>query len=186
MDSTNLTHHFLIAMPGLMDPNFNQAVIYVCFHSEEGALGVIINKPSDVMLGEMLQQMDIPLQEGIVKDIPVYNGGPVQSGQSFILHKNNHHNDALLNINDKINISTSIDILNIAMHSKVPEDIFIALGYASWSSGQLEEEMQCNTWLSSPAALKIIFDTPVNQRWNSAVDLLGVDINQLSYHVGRA
>lgn len=190
MDSINLTHHFLIAMPGLVEPPFCRAVIYICCHDDDGAMGVIVNKPSGIVLGEVLQQMDIPLQEGMVKDMPIYNGGPVQSEQGFILHKNNLRNyrlsDIKDDIKDDINISTSVDMLNVAGHNKGSKDFFIALGYAGWSPGQLEKEMQYNMWLSSPATLSIIFDIPARQRWHSAVDLLGVDSSQLSYHVGHA
>ena len=186
MDSMNLTHHFLIAMPGLNDPNFHHTVTYICSHNEEGAMGIVINKPLDLMLGEILEQMDITLEDEIARDTPIYDGGPVQSDRGFILHQYDHDWDSSLKVNEQIGIATSMDILDAIAIGKGPENTFIALGYAGWSAGQLEKEMQDNIWLSGPAESHIIFNTPVNQRWNSAANLLGIDIDQLSSDVGHA
>ena len=186
MVSMNLTHHFLIAMPGLNDPNFYHTVTYICSHNEEGAMGIVINKPLDLMLGEVLDQMDITLENEIARDTPIYDGGPVQSDRGFILHQYSQDWDSSLKVNEQIVITTSMDILDAIAVGKGPENTFIALGYAGWSAGQLEKEMQDNIWLSGPAESHIIFDTPVNQRWNSAANLLGIDIDQLSSDVGHA
>jgi len=182
----NLTHHFLIAMPGLNDPNFYHTVTYICSHNEEGAMGIVINKPLDLMLGEVLDQMDITLENEIARDTPIYDGGPVQSDRGFILHQYSQDWDSSLKVNEQIGITTSMDILDAIAVGKGPENTFIALGYAGWSAGQLEKEMQDNIWLSGPAESHIIFDTPVKQRWNSAANLLGIDIDQLSSDVGHA
>lgn len=182
----DLTHHFLIAMPGLNDPNFHHTVTYICSHTEEGAMGIVINKPLDLMLGEILEQMDITLKDEIARDTPIYDGGPVQSDRGFILHQYDHDWDSSLKVNEQIGIATSMDILDAIAIGKGPENTFIALGYAGWSAGQLEKEMKDNIWLSGPAESHIIFNTPVNQRWNSAANLLGIDIDKLSSDVGHA
>ncbi len=186
MDSMNLTNHFLIAMPGLYDPNFYHTVTYICSHNEEGAMGIVINKPLDLVLREVLEQMDISFKDGIANDTPIYDGGPVQSDRGFILHKYDKDWDSSLKVNDQIGLATSIDILNAIANGEGPENSFIALGYAGWSAGQLEKEIQDNIWLSGPAESKIIFDTPIEQRWNSAACLLGINIDQLSPDVGHA
>lgn len=182
----DLTHHFLIAMPGLNDPNFHHTVTYICSHTEEGAMGIVINKPLDLMLGEILEQMEITLKDEIARDTPIYDGGPVQSDRGFILHQYDHDWDSSLKVNEQIGIATSMDILDAIAIGKGPENSFIALGYAGWSAGQLEKEMKDNIWLSGPAESHIIFNTPVNQRWNSAANLLGIDIDKLSSDVGHA
>jgi putative transcriptional regulator len=186
MDSMNLTHHFLIAMPGLHDPNFYHTVTYICSHNEDGAMGIVINKPLDLVLGEVLEQMDINFEGDIARDTPIYDGGPVQSDRGFILHKYDKDWESSLKVSDQIGIATSLDILDAIANGEGPENSFIALGYAGWSAGQLEQEMRDNIWLSGPAESHIIFNTPVNQRWNSAAKLLGIDIDQLSPDVGHA
>jgi len=182
----NLTHHFLIAMPGLDDPNFYHTVTYICSHNEEGAMGIVINKPLDLVLREVLEQMDISFKDDIANDTPIYDGGPVQSDRGFILHKYDKDWDSSMKVNDQIGIATSLDILGAIANGEGPENSFIALGYAGWAAGQLEKEMQDNIWLSGPADAHIIFDTPVEQRWNSAACLLGINIDQLSPDVGHA
>ena len=186
MGSMNLTHNFLIAMPGLNDPNFYHTVTYICSHNEDGAMGIVINKPLDLVLGEVLEQMDITFEDNIAMDTPVYDGGPVQSDRGFILHKYDKDWDSSLKVNDQISIATSLDILDAIANGEGPENSFIALGYAGWSAGQLEQEMQDNIWLSGPAESHIIFNTPVKQRRNSAASLLGIDIDQISSDVGHA
>ncbi len=149
-------------------------------------MGIVINKPLDIVLGEVLEQMDISLEDDIANNMPIYDGGPVQSDRGFILHKYDKDWDSSLKVNDQIGVATSVDILDAIANGKGPENSFIALGYAGWSAGQLEKEIQDNVWLSGPADLHIIFNTPVNQRWNSAASLLGINMNQLSSDVGHA
>lgn len=186
MNSMDLTHHFLIAMPGLNDPNFYHTVTYICSHNKDGAMGIVINKPLDLVLGEVLEQMNISFKDDIAMDTPIYDGGPVQSDRGFILHKYDKDWDSSLKINDQIGLATSLDILDAIANGEGPENSFIALGYAGWSAGQLEKEMQDNIWLSGPAELHIIFDTPVIQRWDLAASLLGINLDQLSHDVGHA
>jgi len=182
----NLTHHFLIAMPGLNDPNFYHTVTYICSHNEEGAMGIVINRPLDLVLGEVLEQMDITFEDKIARNTPIYDGGPVQSDRGFVLHQYDQDWNSSMKINEHIGVATSLDILDAIANGKGPESAFIALGYAGWSAGQLEKEMQENIWLSGPAESHVIFDTPVEQRWNSAASLLGIDMDQLSPDVGHA
>lgn len=186
MDAMDLTHHFLIAMPSMNDPNFHRAVTYICSHNEEGAMGIIINKPLDIVLAEILEQMDIVFEGKTASNTPIYDGGPVQSDRGFVLHEYDKDWSSSLQINDQIGIATSLDILNAIANDEGPKNAFITLGYAGWSAGQLEIEMQENIWLSGPADSNIIFNTPINQRWSSAVHLLGINLDQLSSDVGHA
>ncbi len=186
MNGINLTDHFLIAMPGVKDPNFHHTVTYICSHNEEGAMGIVINRPLELMLGEILEQMDINYENDATRDTPIYNGGPVQSDRGFVLHQYDKDWDSSLKVNEQISVATSLDILDAIASGKGPQNKIIALGYAGWLPGQLEQEMQDNVWLSGPAQLDIIFNTPVKQRWHSAVKCLGVDIQQLSLEIGHA
>ncbi len=149
-------------------------------------MGIVINRPLDLLLGEVLEQMDISFEDDIANDTPIFDGGPVQSDRGFILHKYDKDWDSSLKVNDQIGVATSLDILDAIANGEGPEDSFIALGYAGWAAGQLEKEIQENVWLSGPADSHIIFDTPVEQRWNSAANLLGINIDQLSPDVGHA
>ena len=180
MSDNPLTDHFIIAMPGLMDENFNQAVTYICEHDENGTFGIIINRESEITLDEVMQQMKIPYHPDKSKDETVFTGGPVQINRGFILHRPTGNWDSSLIVNDSVALTTSRDILEAIADNKGPDDTIIALGYAGWGPGQLEQEMAANTWLSCPAEEQIIFDTPAGQRWQAAADLLGVDLQLLS------
>ena len=149
-------------------------------------MGIVINRPLDLVLGEVLGQMDIKFEGKIAMDTPIYDGGPVQSDRGFVLHQYDKDWNSSMKINEQIGVATSLDILNAIANGKGPENAFIALGYAGWSAGQLEKEMQENIWLSGPADSHVIFNTPVEQRWNSAASLLGIDMDQLSPDVGHA
>ena len=186
MTDNRLTNHFIIAMPGLMDENFNQAVTYICEHDENGTFGIIINRHSDISLKDVMQQMSIPYQADTSKTTTVYNGGPVQANRGFILHRPTGNWDSSLIINDSVALTTSRDILEAIADDRGPDDNIIALGYAGWGPGQLEQEMAANTWLSCPAEEQIIFNTPIEKRWQAAADLLGVDLQLLSNDAGHA
>jgi len=184
--STSLTNHFLIAMPGLQDPNFARTVTYVCEHTEQGAMGIVINRPLDVTLGELLAQLEIPTRIPGVREISVYHGGPVQTDRGFVLHSAGHSYDSTLNINAEISVTTSRDVLEAIARGEGPERSLIALGYAGWGSGQLEQEMSANAWLNGPASNEIIFHMDPGARWQAAAHLLGVDLNLLSVEAGHA
>jgi putative transcriptional regulator len=186
MTENRLTDHFIIAMPGLMDENFNQAVTYICEHDDNGTFGIIINRESEITLDDVMQQMHIPYHQDNNKKPLVYTGGPVQANRGFILHRPTGNWDSSLIVNDSVALTTSRDILEAIADDKGPQDNIIALGYAGWGPGQLEQEMASNTWLSCPAEEQIIFDTPVEERWQAAAKLLGVDLQLLSNDAGHA
>jgi putative transcriptional regulator len=186
MQSTNLTNHFLIAMPNLADPNFHHSVTYICAHNDEGAMGIIINHPLDIMLGEVLQQMDMEASDQNTDQTPIFQGGPVQIDRGFVLHPPLEKWDSSLNVSDKISITTSRDILRAIAIGQGPDDSLIALGYAGWSAGQIEQEIKENAWLNGPADDRIIFNTPVEKRWASAAASLGVELDKLTTDVGHA
>lgn len=186
MQATNLTNHFLIAMPGLADPNFHHTVTYVCAHNDEGAMGIVINRPLDLALSDVLAQMDMPAKPDALKDMAVYQGGPVQTDRGFVLHTPSLDWDSSIQISAAISVTTSRDILQALAKGNGPQHILVALGYAGWGAGQLEHEIAENAWLSGPADIDIIFTTPCEQRWEAAARLLGVDIQMLSNDVGHA
>ena len=186
MQSTNLTNHFLIAMPNLADPNFHHSVTYICAHNEEGAMGIIINHPLEIMLGEVLQQMDMETSNLATRQTPVFQGGPVQIDRGFVLHPPLEKWDSSLNVSDELSITTSRDILCAIANGTGPEKSLIALGYAGWSAGQIEQEIKDNAWLNGPADNHIIFNTPIEKRWASAAALLGVELDKLTTDIGHA
>jgi putative transcriptional regulator len=182
---SNLTNHFLIAMPGLQDPNFHHTVTYICEHNDQGAMGIVINRPMTIQLGEILEQMEIPAKPGAVNQ-PVFVGGPVQIDRGFVLHPSERRWDSTLEITPEISVTTSRDILEAMAADEGPNLSLIALGYAGWGSHQLEDEMAANAWLSGPANLDIIFRRPAEERWEAAARLLGVDLNLMSGDAGHA
>ncbi len=186
MKQTNLTDHFLIAMPSLADGNFSHSVTYICEHNENGSLGITINRPSDIRLGEVLAQLKLTADDSEVAEQIVYIGGPVQQDRGFLLHTPNGHWDSSLKVTDDISVTTSRDILEAMAHGEGPDEVIIALGYAGWGAGQLEHEISENAWLSCPANKDILFHTPVNQRWEAAAKLLGIDLQLLSSDAGHA
>ncbi len=186
MRSSNLTNQFLIAMPGLMDPNFYQTVTYICAHNEGGAMGIVINRPLDMALGEVLVQMDMELTDQRVNEQPVYHGGPVHTDRGFVLHEPLSSWESSINVNDAVGVTTSRDILQAIARGGGPKESLVALGYAGWSAGQLEQEIMDNAWLSGPADADVIFKTPCEQRWQTAAALLGVDLNLISSDIGHA
>ncbi len=182
-----LTNHFLIAMPALRDPNFSKTVTYICEHNQDGAMGLVINRPiSHIHLGDMLEQLDIETDSPQIRQTAVYVGGPVQSDRGFVLHTSDRHWESTLEITDGISITTSRDILEAIAAGKGPRETLIALGYAGWGSGQLEDEISANAWLSGPARNDIIFRMPATDRWRAAAGLLGVDLNLLRAEAGHA
>jgi putative transcriptional regulator len=182
----SLSNHFLIAMPGLDDPNFYRTTTYICEHDENGALGVVINRPLDMKLGEILQHMDIGASNKEILSRQVYMGGPVQNDRGFVLHEPPGNWEATLKVTDSIGITSSRDILQAIAEGNGPKNAIVTLGYAGWGAGQLEQELADNTWLSGPASSKIVFETPSEERWVAAAALLGIDLNLLSGDAGHA
>lgn len=185
-DNYNLTGHFLIAMPSLDDGFFNQAVTYICEHDANGSFGIIINQPTDITLKQVTDEMQIETGDDFDANKTIYIGGPVDQGRGFILHRPVGEWTSSLKVSDDIALTTSRDILQAIVKNEGPEDTIIALGYAGWAAGQLDNEIASNTWLSCPADEQIIFDTPVEERWKSAAKLLGIDLSLLSNDAGHA
>jgi len=181
-----LTNHFLIAMPALADPNFFHTVTYICEHNRDGALGIVINRPLDMSLGEILSQLDCETGNSDISGRPVYMGGPVQQERGFVLHQPVGEWEATLRITDDIGITTSRDILAAIARGDGPGHSLIALGYAGWAPGQLEQEIADNAWLNGPADPEILFNLPDDRRWTAAAALLGVDLTLLSGDAGHA
>jgi putative transcriptional regulator len=182
----DLTNQFLIAMPSLQDPNFHRTVTYLCAHNDEGAMGIVINRPLDLKLGEVLDHMSIEVENDMVNDMTVLQGGPVQRERGFVIHEPAGQWDAVLAVGDEIGVATSRDILAAVALGDGPQRAVVALGYAGWGAGQLEREVQQNAWLSGPADSSIIFDLPYEKRYESAARLLGVDLERLSGEAGHA
>ena len=178
--------HFLIAMPSLADPHFFRGVTLVCQHDAEGAMGLVLNHPSDFTMGEVLRQMDIPGAAPALARQPVLLGGPVQRDRGFVLHEDARDFGPSLRFGRGLAISTSREILEALARGDGPADFVMALGYAGWGAGQLEEEIVQNSWLTVPADRAIIFDTPIERRWQAAAGVLGIDISGVSDSVGHA
>lgn len=186
MDNFDLTNQFLIAMPTMADPNFSRTVTYICVHNEDGALGIIINRPLAVELSEVFKQMEIVCESPDTHAQKIFDGGPVHQDRGFILHRPAANWDSTIEVTPEIAISTSRDILEAIGAGNGPTDCLVALGYAGWGAGQLEYEMGENAWLSGPANLDIIFQTVPAERWRAAALSMGVDIESLSADIGHA
>ena len=189
--SINLTHHFLIAMPGLDDAAFAKSVIYLCEHTERGALGLIINKPSDINLKGLFAKVELPLRREDLSEALVFHGGPVQTERGFVLHESmmpGHESvyASTMSIPGGLEMTTSKDVLEALSTGAGPRRVFVSLGYAAWGEGQLESEISDNSWLTVPADMAVIFDTPVGERYEKAMLLLGLQSWMLSPEAGHA
>jgi putative transcriptional regulator len=182
----SLQDHFLIAMPAMGDPNFNETVTYICRHDPEGALGIVINRAGHMTLGDVFDQLSL---EGLDDDQAaslVLNGGPVRRDIGFVLHQSANVYDSTLETGGEIRVTVSQDILGAMARGDGPEPVLVALGYAGWGAGQLEAELAANAWLSAPADPSVLFDTPIEQRWAAAVALLGIATHQITSYAGHA
>ena len=187
----NLTHHFLIAMPGLSDRAFAKSVIYMCEHSDRGALGLIINKPSDINLTGLFEKVALPLHRKDLIETVVFHGGPVQTERGFVLHEPlmpgaQSVYASTMTIPGGLEMTTSKDVLEALSTGAGPRKVLVSLGYSAWGEGQLESEISENSWLTVPADVAIIFDTPVEQRYDRALLLLGFESWMLSPDAGHA
>ncbi len=191
----NLTNHFLIAMPGLEDAAFSRSVVYLCEHSERGALGLVINKPSDIDLQRLFDKVELPLRRIDLAHSPVFQGGPVQTERGFVLHESvGTVGDAsgesvyasTLSIPGGLEMTTSKDVLEALSTGAGPRKVLVSLGYSAWGEGQLESELCENSWLTVAADREVIFNTPVEQRYDRALALLGFESWMLSPGAGRA
>ena len=186
MSSINLTHHFLIAMPSMADPYFAKSLTYVCEHNEQGALGVVINRPIDMTLQALFERLSLTLKHKDLSDAPIYFGGPVQTDRGFVLHEPAGNWQSTLRVGDAIGLTTSKDILEAVGRGEGPQKLLVTLGYAGWSAGQLEHELGQNAWLTVEAKDAIIFDLPSEERLPAAMELLGVDYARLADSAGHA
>lgn len=179
----SLQDHFLIAMPQMLDPNFGGTLTYLCEHSEQGAMGIVINKPSGLHLSEVLEQLEMPSPDD---DKTVYAGGPVQIDRGFILHNSERDFESSMKVSDSLTLTTSKDILEAIGQGNAPKKYLVALGYAGWGAGQLEKELSENTWLICRANYNVLFETPDQDKLKSAIAILGIDPDQLNGQVGHA
>jgi len=191
----NLTHHFLIAMPGLQDDLFGGSVVYLCEHSQRGALGLVINKPSDVSLKSLFEKVELPMNRSDLVGAWVFFGGPVQTDRGFVLHEATFADAdkptepvfaSTMSIPGGLELTTSKDVLESISTGGGPRKVLISLGYSAWGEGQLESELGENSWLTVPADSRLIFDTPVAQRYEQALQLLGLQAWMLSPDAGHA
>jgi putative transcriptional regulator len=187
--SIDLSNQFLIAMPGMADGNFAGTVVYLCEHTENGALGLVINRPIDINLRNLFEKVDLSLDREDLASRPVYFGGPVQTERGFVLHERldaeGGHYSSTLKITGGLEMTTSRDVLEALSNGAGPSKVFITLGYAGWAAGQLEDELGRNGWLNVNAEPGIIFDTPVEDRYDKALSLLGIDRSMLTSEAGH-
>ncbi|MEM7282377.1 MAG: YqgE/AlgH family protein [Pseudomonadota bacterium] len=183
-----MTNQLLIAMPNLLDPNFHKTVTLICEHNEQGALGIVINRPLDLQMGEVFEQMALSSGNDGLNQTPVLDGGPVAKDRGFVLHTDSDKTkwESTIRLPNNVGVTTSRDILSALAEGDGPDQAVVALGYAGWDAGQLDAEMAANAWLTVSATDEILFDTPFEDRWQSAADLLGVNLSQLGPTAGHA
>lgn len=182
----SFNNQLLIAMPGMLDPNFSSTVTLICEHNAEGALGIVINRPMDLNLGGLFAQLEVEDADADASSRPVFDGGPVARERGFVLHNSEIRFESSVAVSPGIQLTLSRDVLEAIASGEGPAKSLVALGYAGWQPGQLEAEMLSNTWLSVPATPEIVFDVPYSERWMSAARILGVDISRLTPHAGHA
>lgn len=184
--TVNLTHHFLIAMPAMADPNFAHTLTFVCEHNPDGALGIVVNRPIDMKLAALFDQIDVPLSNPALRETAVLFGGPVQVDRGFVLHRPLGNWQSTLAISDDLGLTTSKDILESVGRGDGPQNVLVSLGYAGWSAGQLEQELAQNAWLTVVADAEVMFSIPPEHRLSAAMQRLGISFAQLSEDVGHA
>ncbi len=181
-----LINQFLVAMPSLTDPNFQQSVVYICEHNAQSALGIVINRSTNIVLHDIFKQLSIEADDPLLGQQPVFQGGPVQMERGFVIHEPPGNWESTLTLGERLGVTSSRDVLASMARGRGPQHSFVALGYAGWGAGQLETELANNSWLNTPADRGIIFETPVEQRWQAAAQLIGVDLALLSGDSGHA
>jgi putative transcriptional regulator len=184
-----LVNQFLIAMPGMTDPNFSQTVTYLFRHSQDGAMGIVVNRPTTMHMAQVFEQLKFPCTDDAVEVRPVLQGGPMQTELGFVIHRADASNAAweqTIHVSEQIHITTSRDILAAMARGEEPRIALVALGYAGWGAGQLEAEIVANSWLTVECNEGILFDVPYDQRWRAAGRLLGIDVTNLGADAGHA
>ena len=183
---SSLSNQLLIAMPGLADPNFSASVTLICEHNDNGALGIVINRPLNLQLDGLLEQLSLRAKEPATGALPVLNGGPVAPDRGFVLHSPGHDYESSMRVSPDIQLTLSRDVLDALAAGTGPDKCVIALGYAGWEAGQLEAEILANSWLNVDASPELVFDVPFAERWQFATRELGIDVSQLSTDAGHA
>lgn len=186
MPHASLANHFLIAVPTMDDPHFARGVTLLCEHNEHGAMGLLVNRPSDYSLGEVLEQMQIDTKLAAIANSLVLTGGPVLPDRGFVLHDDAREWPSTLRFGDGMGVTTSREILEAMARGEGPRRFLVMLGYASWDAGQLEHEIVANSWLTVAADAGVVFETPQEERWQAAASKLGVDLDRLAGYSGRA
>ncbi len=190
LPSLQLADHFLIAMPSMLDPLFGGTVVYICEHNDGGALGMIINRPTDMTMDVLFERLDLSLEinphGSSAARSPVMFGGPVQVERGFVLHAPANEYTSSLNVSDEVALTTSRDVLEAGARGEGPQRLLVTLGCAGWSAGQLEDEILRNGWLTVRADPVILFETPIEERLAAAMHLLGIDPAMLSGDAGHA
>ena len=187
METTeSLVNQLLIAMPGMADPNFSSTVTLICEHNDEGALGIVVNRPLNLKLGGLFEQLHVDHPDPAALDHPVLMGGPVGPERGFVLHDSSHRYENSLAVSSEICLTLSRDVIDAMADGRGPQKSLVALGYAGWEAGQLEAEMLANSWLNVSATQEIVFDLPFADRWAAAAKALGVDLTLLSPEAGHA
>jgi putative transcriptional regulator len=186
MQNINLTDHFLIAMPAMDDPYFSKSLIYIAEHNEQGALGIIVNRPIDMNLATLFEKIDMPFEPSELANLPVFFGGPVQTDRGFVLHRPIGEWQSTLAVNQDVGLTSSRDVLQAVAREGKPREMMVTLGYSGWGAGQLENELAQNAWLTVPADPHIIFDLPYEERLPSAMEILGIDFTNLANQAGHA
>ena len=186
MQSMNLTDHFLIAMPAMDDPYFSRTLIYIAEHNDQGALGLIVNRPIDMDLATLFEKIEVPLESPNVGRLPVYFGGPVQTDRGFVLHRPVGNWQSTLAVTSEVGLTSSRDVLQAVGKDGQPGEIMVTLGYSGWGAGQLEYELVQNAWLTVPADPRILCELPVEERLPSAMETLGINFSNQSEKAGHA
>jgi putative transcriptional regulator len=182
----NLTDHFLIAMPAMDDPYFSKSLIYIAEHNDQGALGLIVNRPLDMTLATLFEKIEIPIESTELANLPVFFGGPVQTDRGFVLHRPIGDWQSTLAVNQDVGLTSSRDVLQSVAREGKPHEVLVTLGYSGWGAGQLESELAQNSWLTVPANPHILFDIPYEERLPSAMEILGIDFANLAVTAGHA
>ncbi|HRC59423.1 MAG: YqgE/AlgH family protein [Propionivibrio sp.] len=186
MQSFDLTDHFLIAMPAMDDPYFSKSLIYIAEHNDQGALGIIVNRPIDMSLATLFEKIDVPFETLGMANLPIFFGGPVQTDRGFVLHRPVGDWQSTLAVNQDVGLTSSRDVLQAVARDGQPHEIMVTLGYSGWGAGQIEHELAQNAWLTVPADPHILFELPYEDRLPSAMEILGIDFKNLAVKAGHA
>lgn len=192
LENLNLTGQFLIAMPSMTDPHFSQTITFICSHNEDGAMGIVLNRPSEHLVSNLFEQLQLGAESSSLLTNALYIGGPMQQDRGFILHNaTNVEYDSTVVVNSAVALTTSKDILDAAANNTAPEKLFVAIGYAGWTAGQLEEEMGLNAWLNlevneTEALHQLIFDEASTNKLDLAMNMMGLNLSNLSEIAGHA